>query len=573
MFFTAFVLAAAFVPQGPSGVAPSLVINEFSYDDSSTDKFEFVEIHNAGKTAVDLTGWRLTSSDPSGPNFSLALNSVMLESGGYYVIGNALVPNVNQVIAVNTLENDNESLALLDPSSVVVDSLIYEANKGIAFAPGLAEGEGIWDNHQMTDASANALSLSRVVDGWDTGDNGLDFLHRPWTPGASNNVGGNTYGDAYDSVAVGTAVPGWAGNFKNARSIDPTVVGPLVGLNNLNPNAIPASPQGGNAAIFWDETGGGNYTAWLGSPGIECSFDAWVYLAPSPVVVAAQTETWSIGINGTSNGVYNIPDPSGVLGAGFIANGNVGFSWTYEALNGGVANLYLIDHNNGGWGVGAQNGPTILATIPISTGTNDGWRRLMISVSDTTLEARFGGTVGNPDGTLYTQTITPGYGSVYVGYRELVTANATLRPVTLDDVRVETCSRAWAHWYGHGVPGAFGIPSIDQGAIFALGFAGQVDIGNMIPSNTGVVLIGLRTPPVSLVGAGAQPGSELYLFILDYVGVPTDPGGLGSLSMNVPNDRTLCGAELAFQALQIDLSIAATLPISLTQGMNVRIGL
>ena len=573
MFLTAFVLSAVLAPQGPTGVAPTLVINEFSYDDSSTDKYEFVEIHNKSKTAIDLTGWRLTSSDPVGANFSLALNSVMLESGGYYVIGNALVPNVNQVIAVNTLENDNESLAILDPSSVVVDSLIYEANKGIAFAAVLAEGEGIWDNHQMTDANANALSLSRVVDGWDTGDNGRDFIHRPWTPGASNNVGGNSYGDNFDAVAVGSAVPGWAGNFKNARSIDPLVVGPLIGANNLNPNAIPASPQGGNAAIFWDETGGGNFTAWLGSPGIECSFDAWVYLARSPVVTAGQVETWSIGISGTSNGVYNIPDPSGTLGAGFIANGNVGFSWTYEALNGGVANLYLIDHNNGGWGAGAQNGPTILATIPISTGTNDGWRRLMISVTDTTLDARFGGTVGNPDGTLYTQTVTPGFGAVYVGYRELVTANATLRPVTLDDVRVATCAAAGAHWYGHGVPGAAGIPSIDQGAIFALGFAGQVDVGTMVPNSTAVVLIGLRTPPASLVGAGAQAGSELYLFILDYVGVPTDAGGLGSLSMNVPNDRALCGAELAFQALQIDPSIAATLPISLTQGMTVRIGL
>lgn len=575
MLLSSLLLASALCPQGPAGTGPTLVINELAYDDSGTDDVEFVELYNASGGPIDMTGWVLESRDPSGLNFSHALSPVVLAAGDYWVLGFATAPNVDQVVtgpSTGWLENDNESLTLLDPGAAVVDTLIYESNKGIAFAPTLVEGEGIWDNHTLTQTAGNEMSWSRVRDGWDTNDNGKDFHHQPWTPGASNNLAGQSYASDFDSLTVGANVPGWAGNFKAVRAIDPTFVGPLLGANNLNPNAIPVSPQGGNAAIFWDETGGGNYSVWLGGPGIETSFEAWVYIAPSPVVTAGQSESWSIGIQGTS-GLYNIPDPSGALGAGFIANGNTGFSWTYQALNAGSTNLYLIDHNNGGWGAGAISGPTILATIPITTGVNDGWQRLLISVSGGTLNARFGGTLGNPDGTLYSFPVTPFLGGVYVGYRELVTANNTLRPITMDAVTINNCPLATADVFGAGTPTSLAsVPTIGS-AGFVLGASGSVDIASAVPLSSAVALVGIRSAPVDLTGAGAQPGSNLYVTIIDYVGVPTDALGQGSLTLSVPNTPALCGADLSWQWLQIDPALAFSLPIALSAGLTTRIGL
>ena len=49
------------------GVMPRVVINEFSYDDSSTDDAEFVELYNASGVAVDISGWQLRASNTVGP--------------------------------------------------------------------------------------------------------------------------------------------------------------------------------------------------------------------------------------------------------------------------------------------------------------------------------------------------------------------------------------------------------------------------------------------------------------------------------------------------------------------------
>ncbi|MGE0143571.1 MAG: lamin tail domain-containing protein [Planctomycetota bacterium] len=570
MLLSTLLMAAAIAPQGPTGTSPTLFINEFSYDDSSTDDFEFVEIFNGGSTPIDLTGWILESRDPSGLNFSLALGTSILQPGDFFVVGNAAVPNVDLVRPSNFLENDNESLTLIDPSSNVVDTLIYESNKGI-FNPALVQGEGIWDNRQLVE-DGSFISISRYMDGYQQADNGLAFGNLPWTPGAPNHLGTGSYFDDFDALVPPADAPRWNGSFKNLRAIDPTLVGPAIGVNNLNPNAITASPQGGNAAIFWDETGGGNFAVHLGAPSLASSFEAWVYLASAATPTAGEHESWSIGVGGSCGDLYNTPDPSGALGAGFIANGNTGYSWTYQALSTGVT-LYLIDHNNGAWGGSAGSAPTILASIPITSGVNDGWQRLLIDVSSGTLTARFGGTLGNPDGTLFSFSVPDLVGSVYLGYRELVALNSTLRPITLDAITINTCAASHNTDIGHGSPGNAGVPALTSG-LAQLGNPFTLTADFFVANDTAVFLFGLQTPAIDLAStAGALAGAELYLFILDYLGSPTDGSGTATASFTVPALPELCGGELAFQALQIDPTVPAALPISLTQGRKVRVGL
>ena len=235
-----------------------VVINEFSYDDSGTDDREYVELYNATKASIDISGWKLDSADQVGPNtaFTIPANT-KLAAGGFYVMGSALVPKVNQVVGTtNIWENSQESLTLRDGKGKIVDTLVYEANK---LSPTntwytkpdiLREGEGVWGNFQSIDK--HETSMSRYQDGLDTGDN-RDFHVLPWTPGTSNTLTKVALlFDSFDKGIVDQPNPDFSGSWDDAYYCDPTKTG------KQNKNAIVASPQGGNAMIFWDQSGGGN---------------------------------------------------------------------------------------------------------------------------------------------------------------------------------------------------------------------------------------------------------------------------------------------------------------------------
>jgi hypothetical protein len=130
--------------QGPAPV----VINEFGYDDSGTDDYEYVELYNTTNNDINIGDWELKSEDQVGPNtgFKIPANT-MIKAKGFYVFGSARVPHVDQVVGVSNIwENDQESLTLEDNNGRVIDTLVYEGNKGY-WNPALAEGEGIWGNH------------------------------------------------------------------------------------------------------------------------------------------------------------------------------------------------------------------------------------------------------------------------------------------------------------------------------------------------------------------------------------------------------------------------------------------
>ena len=97
------LLATLAFPQG----SPDVVINEFSYDDSSTDDMEYVELYNGGSSPVDLTGWTLACEDQNGPDLVFTLNAgTTIQPGAFLVIGSSLVPNVNQVITDRRILGD-----------------------------------------------------------------------------------------------------------------------------------------------------------------------------------------------------------------------------------------------------------------------------------------------------------------------------------------------------------------------------------------------------------------------------------------------------------------------------------
>jgi hypothetical protein len=404
-----------------------VVINEIAYDDGTADNLEFIELYNAGGSAVDISGWFIAGQDETGANFTPVVTytipaSTSLAAGGYYVIGNASVSGVNLTIPDNVIENDAEVTELRDASSALVDAFLYESNKGADGAT--TTGYGTLTAEQLAEVGSNptpgyfgnyfgadnglvpAGSLARFEDGVDTNNNGRDFGFRPATPGASNNSLPVTVFTAPDvssssSYFVGDPITGWAYGFDApARVIQPTsdiVIDPT----NRNPNAIPAPPTGEDRAIItWDPAGGGNgYAAPENFAGGEGSFDLWVYFNTDDF--PEQTNATGTVFRGSEYSVFNlggadsVSNAPNISGPGFVGtvNGTTGLAWVYEkivptdpsdpnpATNGVIEKLYLVDAGDGGPNDinNANFEWIILETVDLSN-TPSGWYRLSLSV-------------------------------------------------------------------------------------------------------------------------------------------------------------------------------------------------
>jgi len=419
-------------------VSRTVVINELSYFRYTTtpDNREFVELYNYGAEPVNISGWILRTSDTVGPpnddnpNYRIA-DSTILPAGGYYVLGTTNVPNYNQVIGTASLfEDSNEAIELMDASGNVVDTVIYELNKGpVAISP--AEG-GIWMNFDSIDTSLQ--SLARWVDGLDTNNNGSDFGVRTQTPGASN-LGVGSLVTAYvvpdvNGLSVGGNPAGLVGAFSNAWVIDPATV------DTHNPNAISASPQGGNAIVVADLPGGNMVVSDDVCQG-GASYDMYVYIDTTGYGAAVPGgESTTYGILGSTDPLYAFPNPDVADGFGgdtVTINGNTGLGWVYQkecdTSEPDLMSLSLCDFGPGG---DSSNGAWSIVTSINLNGQASGWHRLKLSYNSTTgaVHAEFDAQ------TFDFTTATDLVGSFYVGYREsLATENdAKLRPATFDSV-------------------------------------------------------------------------------------------------------------------------------------------
>jgi hypothetical protein len=431
-------------------VQAQVVINEFQYDDSGVDNKEYVELYNAGNSAVNISGWKLMAGDladfsDNNPDYTIPANTI-LQPGQFYVIGAPTVPNVNLVVthpntglSQDLWENDQEWLALTMPDNTVVDAVAWETNKGMNFpAVILAQiGTGVWGNYTSTDGDATGTdstnqSVSRWRDGLDTNRNGHDFGLMRRTPGAPNHVmdppAFPTF-DNFDSYNVGDMVPNWTGSFRNPRAIDPTQIDFFL----INQNIIPASPgSGGNAMITWDWAGGGNQTATDYLFEDAAGYEAYVYIANN-LVLATEIESWAIGVLGSAETFYNLP----LIGTTSPnACGITGVAWVYFRDAGRVI-LRLVDAKDGGDSRETSSYWHTYGTIDV-TGVAAGWYRLRLQVINGMVRGVFGGTYGSlADGTHFTGTTATGLiGQVYTGYRELIASNPTARPTVIDDLTI-----------------------------------------------------------------------------------------------------------------------------------------
>ncbi len=405
------------LPLAAPAVRASVVINELVYDDGGVDDREFVELYNNGNLPVDIGGWTLGGQDQVGPNTTVTITSgATINPGGYYVIGQTGVLNVNQVAASSFLENDAETLELRN-AGVLMDAVVYESNKGPSGLGGIGYGTlpadvstnvgpGIWGNNQSTDLAgtplASSVGLARYVDGRDTDNNGRDFGLRPNTPGTTNNPTNITAYQPPDisSLTVGTSLPGFAYSFVPPHVINPTVA------DADNPNAITAPPTSPDRAIIaWDHTGGGNAVSSAETFATSQSkFDIYAYFDTRPLPQmsnsvgtlfrGSEISVYGIGSADAMATSTDLTDLSGQVGVPDTSIGTTGIAWVYEKVAAphpndppGPSNmvsemLYLVDAKDGGDAGQGGSRPvswSILAQIDLSGAPSD-WYRLGIDI-------------------------------------------------------------------------------------------------------------------------------------------------------------------------------------------------
>jgi predicted extracellular nuclease len=181
------IAAAAFlVLVAPaSAQSTSLIVNEVDYDQASTDTAEFLEIKNvaAGVTNLDPYAVRLVNGANNAVYLNFDLPSVDLPPGGHYVVCGdlAAVANCNLDIgaATDLIQNGAPDAVAIVQGDTVIDAVSYEG-----LVPGYSEGTTAPTDTAST--TAGPESISRVPEGCDTNDNGVDFVRVASTPGAAN---------------------------------------------------------------------------------------------------------------------------------------------------------------------------------------------------------------------------------------------------------------------------------------------------------------------------------------------------------------------------------------------------
>ena len=159
--------SATFAIFSGSGV----VINEVNYDSGSdADPWEYVELFNAGGTAVDLSGWRIANA----VSFTIP-GGTMLGSGQYLLISQhpAELASRYAVSSLGPFEgrlsNDGETVELLNAAGVVQDEVDYQ----LGFP---------WPT--IGDIPGRSIQLINPAFENDVGGN---WRSAPVTPGASNS--------------------------------------------------------------------------------------------------------------------------------------------------------------------------------------------------------------------------------------------------------------------------------------------------------------------------------------------------------------------------------------------------
>ncbi len=175
----ACALSAAVLLAMPSAAlgadSPGVVLNEIVYDDAQTGLADQVELYNAGTTAVDLTGWRM--SDDKRDRFGDVPAGVVLAPGEFLV----LVKDVDFDFGLGK----GDEVVLYDAGGAEVDSYAFENTAPLAVWARCPDGTGEWAHATAAtpgaanDCSVPATAGSVVLNEVDSGPADWVELYNP----------------------------------------------------------------------------------------------------------------------------------------------------------------------------------------------------------------------------------------------------------------------------------------------------------------------------------------------------------------------------------------------------------
>jgi hypothetical protein len=590
MLLTLAALAVA-CPQGPGPSPAPVVINEFSYDDDGVDDFEFVELYNTTGAPIDISGWVLQGEElgPGGAanqsfTFPGAPGSMttVINPGQFLLVSNPSVPNHNPlyVMPLNFLENGggttapgSDGLTLRDALGNVIDAIAWEY-AGAGTFPTWIEGNGLQGGYLLNQGlGLNPATPQRWLDGWDTNNNGADFVVMGWTPGAPNgslNTAVPPIVENFDAFA-GTPIT----NLFSSSFVSPTTADPMNVVTSGGFIWSPGpSPQGGNIAAMHDITGGGNTHVGRTFVSTDMLIETYVYMSAGNAVIGAQEgEAWAIGA-GTTDAYGHPTNVPGNYYTNLLCNigngpGSTGIAWyCFQRLSG--TELYLVDLGAGGTGFTVLGGP-----INITAGVNDGWQRLRLRVAGSNVLGNFGGTYGVDDGQRITATVTPRlFGQAYLAYRECILSNPNMRPLVIDRLEIYPTVDTAVTLAGTGSPTFVGTPNIGtSGGLPTVGNAAfQYNASSLIPGGISIVALDLAPLLPGLPVPGTQPALLLYAFPTTTVTVFNTPGGTGTLPLPIPGTNSLIGTTISTQWFDLDITLPFALPFGSSRGCQIVIG-
>ena len=177
-----------------------LVINELDADTAGTDTLEFVELYDGGVGNASLDGYILVFYNGSN-NTSYAtydLTGFSTNASGYFVLGNADVPNVSIVFGSNGLQNGADAVALYKADAAsfpngtgvtltgLEDAIVYDTNDSddADLLVLLNAGEPQLNEDELDEKDVQ--SLQRFPNGSGGLRNTSSYVNALPTPGAAN---------------------------------------------------------------------------------------------------------------------------------------------------------------------------------------------------------------------------------------------------------------------------------------------------------------------------------------------------------------------------------------------------
>lgn len=156
------------VPQACEAPASRMMLNEVLADPSGSERAdEFIEVVNAGTSAVDLTGWTLSD----GIRVRHTFDGVIVGPGEAAVVWSGGIREGGVSDAASTgalsLNNSGDLITFADATGIVVDTLEYGGSQtDVSWARAVdGDPESDWRAHDTVDGATQDLSPGTRVDG------------------------------------------------------------------------------------------------------------------------------------------------------------------------------------------------------------------------------------------------------------------------------------------------------------------------------------------------------------------------------------------------------------------------